>query len=134
MSAEPIVANRIAASVEPMTVPLPPRIETPPMTEAVSITRREPSRSISAPACSDRKSGSSERLSPLEDWQRSRSNGRNYRSNARKNRRNPQISCVVAHLWPVKMALEVGPLAVFFLVNGYRGIFWGTGAFMVATK
>lgn len=33
----------------------------------------------------------------------------------------------------VKMALEMGPLVVFFLVNSYRGIFWGTGAFMVAT-
>ncbi len=33
----------------------------------------------------------------------------------------------------MKMALEVGPLAVFFLVNSLRGIFWGTGAFMVAT-
>jgi intracellular septation protein len=33
----------------------------------------------------------------------------------------------------LKMALEIGPLAVFFLVNGYRGIFWGTGFFMVAT-
>lgn len=33
----------------------------------------------------------------------------------------------------LKMLLEVGPIGVFFLVNAYRGIFWGTGAFMVAT-
>jgi intracellular septation protein len=32
-----------------------------------------------------------------------------------------------------KMALEVGPIAIFFLVNSQRGIFWGTGAFMAAT-
>ncbi len=33
----------------------------------------------------------------------------------------------------LKMLLEVGPIGVFFLVNAYRGIFWGTGAFMAAT-
>jgi intracellular septation protein len=33
----------------------------------------------------------------------------------------------------VKLVLELGPLVVFFLVNGQRGIFWGTGAFIVAT-
>ena len=33
----------------------------------------------------------------------------------------------------LKMLLEIGPLVVFFLVNSYRGVFWGTGAFMVAT-
>jgi intracellular septation protein len=33
----------------------------------------------------------------------------------------------------LKMLLEIGPIAVFFAVNSYRGIFWGTGAFMVAT-
>ena len=33
----------------------------------------------------------------------------------------------------MKMLLEVGPIGIFFLVNSYRGIFWGTGAFMVAT-
>lgn len=33
----------------------------------------------------------------------------------------------------VKMLLEVGPLVVFFTINSYRGIFWGTGAFMLAT-
>lgn len=32
-----------------------------------------------------------------------------------------------------KMLLELGPLVVFFTANSYRGIFWGTGAFMVAT-
>lgn len=32
-----------------------------------------------------------------------------------------------------KMLLEMGPLGVFFLVNSFNGIFWGTGAFMVAT-
>ena len=33
----------------------------------------------------------------------------------------------------LKMLLEVGPIAVFFLVNSTYGIFYGTGAFMVAT-
>ncbi len=33
----------------------------------------------------------------------------------------------------LKLILEVGPLAVFFLVNASRGIFIGTGAFMAAT-
>lgn len=33
----------------------------------------------------------------------------------------------------MKLGLEVAPLVIFFVVNGYRGIFWGTGAFMVAT-
>jgi intracellular septation protein len=32
-----------------------------------------------------------------------------------------------------KLLLEVGPLVVFFAVNSYRGIFWGTGVFMAAT-
>ena len=32
-----------------------------------------------------------------------------------------------------KMLLEVGPIAVFFLVNWYAKIFWATGAFMIAT-
>jgi hypothetical protein len=35
ISEEPIAAIRMAASVEPTTVPVPPRIETPPTTEAV---------------------------------------------------------------------------------------------------
>jgi intracellular septation protein len=33
----------------------------------------------------------------------------------------------------LKLLVEVGPLAVFFLVNARAGIFWGTGTFMVAT-
>ena len=33
----------------------------------------------------------------------------------------------------LKMLLEIGPLVVFFLVNSYKGVFWGTGAFMLAT-
>ncbi|MEW5964800.1 MAG: septation protein A [Pseudomonadota bacterium] len=33
----------------------------------------------------------------------------------------------------LKLAIELGPLAVFFLANAKGGIFWGTGAFMVTT-
>jgi intracellular septation protein len=33
----------------------------------------------------------------------------------------------------LKMLLEIGPIVVFFAANSYHGIFWGTGAFMVAT-
>ena len=33
----------------------------------------------------------------------------------------------------LKLAVEVGPLVVFFIVNSRAGIFWGTGVFMVAT-
>ena len=33
----------------------------------------------------------------------------------------------------LKLLLEMGPLGIFFLTNSYKGIFWGTGAFMVAT-
>ncbi len=33
----------------------------------------------------------------------------------------------------LKLVLEIGPLAVFFLTNASRGIFVGTAAFMVAT-
>lgn len=33
----------------------------------------------------------------------------------------------------VKMALEIGPVGVFFSVNWFYGMFWGTGAFMIAT-
>jgi len=33
----------------------------------------------------------------------------------------------------LKLAVEVGPLLVFFLVNARAGIFWGTGIFMGAT-
>ena len=32
----------------------------------------------------------------------------------------------------VRLAIEVGPLAVFFLVNAWYGIFAATAAFMVA--
>jgi intracellular septation protein len=32
-----------------------------------------------------------------------------------------------------KLLAETGPLVVFFTANASRGIFWGTGAFMVAT-
>ena len=32
----------------------------------------------------------------------------------------------------VKLLLEIGPLVVFLGANFYRGIFWGTGMFMVA--
>lgn len=33
----------------------------------------------------------------------------------------------------IKLLVEFGPLAVFFLANSRLGIFWGTGVFMVAT-
>lgn len=33
----------------------------------------------------------------------------------------------------IKLALEMGPLVVFFTANSLGGIFWGTGSFMVAT-
>ena len=33
----------------------------------------------------------------------------------------------------LKLAVEVGPLVVFFIVNARAGIFWGTGVFMVTT-
>ena len=33
----------------------------------------------------------------------------------------------------LKLALEAGPLLVFFVTNSYAKIFWATGAFMVAT-
>lgn len=32
-----------------------------------------------------------------------------------------------------KLLIELGPLVVFFTINSRAGIFWGTGAFMVAT-
>jgi intracellular septation protein len=38
-----------------------------------------------------------------------------------------------AQLQLLKLAVEVGPLVVFFIVNARAGIFWGTGVFMVAT-
>ena len=33
----------------------------------------------------------------------------------------------------LKLALEMGPLAIFFIMNGKFGIFYATGAFMIAT-
>lgn len=33
----------------------------------------------------------------------------------------------------LKLAVEIGPLLVFFLVNSRANVFWGTGAFMAAT-
>ena len=33
----------------------------------------------------------------------------------------------------LKLLVEVGPLAVFFITNAKAGIYWGTGVFMVAT-
>jgi len=33
----------------------------------------------------------------------------------------------------LKLAVELGPLLVFFLMNARAGIFWGTGCFIVAT-
>ncbi len=42
---------------------------------------------------------------------------------------NPEVSG--AQL--LKMLLELGPIGVFFAVNFKYGIFWGTGAFMIAT-
>jgi intracellular septation protein len=33
----------------------------------------------------------------------------------------------------LKLLLEIGPLVLFFLVNGYAQIFWGTAVFIVAT-
>jgi intracellular septation protein len=33
----------------------------------------------------------------------------------------------------LKLAVELGPLLVFFITNAKAGIFWGTGTFVVAT-
>ncbi len=33
----------------------------------------------------------------------------------------------------LKLMLELGPLVIFFLMNSYYGIFYATGAFMIAT-
>jgi intracellular septation protein len=33
----------------------------------------------------------------------------------------------------LKLAVEIGPLIVFFVVNSRAGIFWGTGCFVAAT-
>ncbi len=32
----------------------------------------------------------------------------------------------------VKLALDFGPLILFFIMNGRAGIFWATGVFMAA--
>jgi intracellular septation protein len=38
------------------------------------------------------------------------------------------------HLPPlIKLVLDLGPLLLFFFANSYRGIYFATGAFMVAT-
>jgi intracellular septation protein len=48
-------------------------------------------------------------------------------------RYNPQV-LMTAKLNPLlKLALEFGPLAIFFAANSARGIYVGTGAFMAAT-
>ena len=49
---------------------------------------------------------------------------------------NPVVHAAARDIEPrqlAKLFLEVGPLVVFFAVNSYRGIFWGTGVFMAAT-
>jgi intracellular septation protein len=47
---------------------------------------------------------------------------------------NANVRPKPAHINPLlKLALEIGPLAVFFLVNGRAGLFWATGLFMLAT-
>ncbi|MFN3623190.1 MAG: septation protein A [Hyphomicrobium sp.] len=33
----------------------------------------------------------------------------------------------------LKLAVEIGPLVIFFVVNARAGIYWGTGIFMAAT-
>ena len=45
----------------------------------------------------------------------------------------PQIAQQSERSQLLKIILEVAPIAIFFIVNSYSGIFWGTGAFMVAT-
>lgn len=50
-------------------------------------------------------------------------------SNAPQQGEEPELSAQQL----LKMLLEIGPIAVFFVVNSYRGIFWGTAAFMIAT-
>ena len=44
-----------------------------------------------------------------------------------------QETASAKHSQILKLAVEVGPLVVFFIVNARAGIFWGTGIFMVAT-
>ena len=45
----------------------------------------------------------------------------------------PEDSSSATRLQLLKLAVEVGPLVVFFLVNARVNIYWGTGAFMIAT-
>jgi intracellular septation protein len=45
----------------------------------------------------------------------------------------PEESASATRSQILKLAVEVGPLVVFFLVNARAGIYWGTGIFMLAT-
>ncbi|MFA5900188.1 MAG: septation protein A [Hyphomicrobium sp.] len=45
----------------------------------------------------------------------------------------PEDTSSATRLQLLKLAVEVGPLVVFFIVNARAGIFWGTGIFMGAT-
>ncbi len=45
----------------------------------------------------------------------------------------PEESASATRSQLLKLAVEVGPLVVFFLVNARAGIYWGTGIFMLAT-
>lgn len=45
----------------------------------------------------------------------------------------PEDLSSATRLQLLKLAVEVGPLVVFFLVNARVNIYWGTGAFMIAT-
>lgn len=45
----------------------------------------------------------------------------------------PEESSTATRDQLLKLAVEVGPLVVFFIVNAKAGIFWGTGIFMVTT-
>ena len=46
---------------------------------------------------------------------------------------DPQVTKSAEDRPLLKLLVEIGPLIVFFLINGRGGIFWGTGAFMAAT-
>jgi intracellular septation protein len=46
---------------------------------------------------------------------------------------NPEAGKHAEHRPFLKLLVEIGPLVVFFIVNGRAGIFYGTGAFMAAT-
>jgi intracellular septation protein len=45
----------------------------------------------------------------------------------------PQEALQSGRMQLLKLGLEIAPIVVFFITNGYRGIYWGTAAFMVAT-